>query len=78
VPATTSDHTFGIAPNRSEHHICGMKSKVTYNIDDDSIRAIRRLAVAEERSRSSIVNRILREALADADLKPTPPTSDVS
>lgn len=51
-----------------------MKSKVTYNIDDDSIRAIRRLAIAEERSRSSIVNRILREALADADLKPVQPT----
>jgi hypothetical protein len=53
-----------------------MKSKVTYNIDDDSIRAIRRLAVAEERSRSSIVNRILREALAAADPKPAVPASD--
>ena len=49
-----------------------MKSKVTYNIDDDSIRAIRRLAIAEERSRSSIVNRILRAALADAYAKPEP------
>ena len=54
-----------------------MKSKVTYNIDDDSIRAIRRLAVAEERSRSSIVNRILREALAASNLKLVQPTDAV-
>jgi predicted transcriptional regulator len=55
-----------------------MKHTISLALDSDMIQAIQRLAVAEERSRSSVANRLLRAALAAADPKPASPVQDVS
>jgi plasmid stability protein len=41
-----------------------MKHPITYALDLDVVQEIQRLAVAEERSRSNVANRLLRAALA--------------
>jgi predicted transcriptional regulator len=51
-----------------------MKHPTTYHLDDSLTEAIQRIAVAEERSRSSVANRLLRAALAAAD--PTPASTE--
>jgi predicted transcriptional regulator len=53
-----------------------MKHTTSYALDLELVQEIQRLAVAEERSRSSVANRLLRAALAAADPKPETSTSD--
>ncbi len=47
-----------------------LKSKLSIALDDDIVERIKELAIEDDRSFSSYVNRILREHIREIDQKP--------